>query len=142
MKSKERPGCRGCTSIDWLLRLKNTERPYRLRRMHTNQSERLAVETACMKNRERPGCRGCTLLKMRDWLPRLIDEQKGARLQRDRERHREQQQPQLLLLEQPSVQAKMCKFHSQFSTLDVPKCSKGFPGLKFHSSSTECLPCS
>ena len=95
------------------------QREVRLERMRTSQSERLATET---------------------------EEQREARRQCDRERHREQQQPsQLPLLEQPSVQAKMRRFHSHFSTLDVPTCttsSKGFPGLKLHSRSTECLPCS
>ena len=41
-----------------------------------------------------------------------------------------------VLLQCQSVQAKMDKFHSQFSTLDLPTrttCSKGFPGLIFHS---------
>ena len=82
------------------------QREARLQRMRANQSDRLAVKT---------------------------EQQREARLQRDREG---QQQPQLPLLEQPSVQAKMRKFRSQFSTLDVPTCttcSKGFPGLKFHS---------
>ena len=63
--------------------------------MRANLSERLAAET---------------------------EEQREARLQHNRERHKEQQS-QLPLLEQPSVQAKMRKFHPQFSTLDVPTCS-------------------
>ena len=65
--------------------------------MHANQSERLAAET---------------------------EQQREARLQRDREG---QQQPQLPLLGQPSVQAKMRKFHSQ-----VKKALMATPPLRFN----------
>ena len=104
--------------------------------MSANQSERLAGET---EEQREPGCRVLVPIKMRDWLPRLKNrERPGCRghvpieviIERlkNRERpdcsvtktDREQQQPQLPLLEQPSVQARC---HSQFSTLDVPTCT-------------------
>ena len=114
------------------------QREARLQWMCANQSDRLAAET----EEQREARLQLMCANQSDRLAAKTEQQREARLQGDREG---QQQPQLPLLEQPSVQAKMRKFHSQFSTLDVPTCStccKGFPGLKFHSSSTECLPCS
>ena len=81
---------------------------------------------------------------------RLVDEtaeERGARLQSDRVRHRQQQvmQAQLPLFQQSSVQTKMLKFHAHMATLDALRCStcsERFTGLKLHSHSTECLRCS
>ena len=95
------------------------ERKTRLQRMSTNQHERLAVGTP--KERE-------------------------ARLEHYSSRYREQQsvQPQLPLLRQCSIQAKMRKFHANMATLDTltcSTCSERFPGLHFHLKSNECLHC-
>ena len=95
------------------------EREARLLRMNTNQHERLAVETP---------------------------EGRETRLEQYSTRYREQQsvQPQLTLLHQCSIQAKMHKFHVNMATLDTPMnsiCSERFPGLHFHSTSNECLRC-
>ena len=93
------------------------QREARLERLSTLQSERLASETP---------------------------EQRVARLLRDRQGHRDQHS-QLPLLDQPSVQSKMQKFHEHFTALDVPMCvtcSKAFPGLKVNLQSGECLSCS
>ena len=70
------------------------QREARLERLSTLQSERLASETP---------------------------EQRVARLLRDRQGHRDQHS-QLPLLDQPSVQSKMQKFHEHFTALDVPIC--------------------
>ena len=99
----------------------------RLQRMSTNRSDRLAQAAETEEQREARLQRMRANQSERDWLLRLNSRERPG-----------QQKPQLPLLEQPSVQARMRKIHSQFSTLDVP----GFPGLKFHSRSTECLPCS
>ena len=69
------------------------QREARLQRMCANQSAETDSE-----NRERPGCRGCVPIKVR--LAAETEQQREARLQRDREG----QQPQLPLLELPSVQ--------------------------------------
>ena len=92
------------------------ERAARLQQMSANQHHRLAAETG----RERE-----------------------ARLQRNREGQRGQQS-QLPLFEQPSVQAKMQKFHAEIAALEMQKCttcSEGFPGLQLRSHSTECVRC-
>ena len=62
------------------------ERDIRLQHIRTTQIERLAAETA---------------------------EQRDARMQCDRERHRDYQvvHPQLLLVRQRAIKAKMLKFH-------------------------------
>ena len=96
------------------------ERQRTLQRMSTNQHERLAVETP---------------------------EERELRLDQYSTRYREQQsvQPQLPLLQQCSIQAKMHKFHVNMATLDTPTCStcsERFPGLHFHSTSNECMHCS
>ena len=93
------------------------ERETRLQQMRTNQHERLAVETP---------------------------EERELRSEHYSTRYRKQQsvQPQLPLLKQCSIQAKMRKFHTNLATLDTPTCStcsEGFPGLHFHSKSNECL---
>ena len=82
------------------------QREARLQRMSANQSDRLAAETE--EQREAKLQRMCANQSER--LAAETEQQRETRLQRDRER---QQQPQLPLLEQPSVQA---KFHSQFSS--------------------------
>ena len=110
-------------SINWHERLAvetPKERETRLQRMSTNQRERLAVETP---------------------------EVRELRLYHYSTRYREQQsvQPQLLLLKQCSIQAKIRKFHANVAALDAPTCftcSERFPGLYFHSESNECLCCS
>ena len=79
--------------------------------------------------------------RTRDRLAAETDKEREARLQHDRERHREQQS-QLPLFEQAAVQAKMRKFHAHLATLNVFTCLEGFPGLQLHSHSTECLRCS
>ena len=96
------------------------EREARLQRLSTKQHEKLAVEPP---------------------------DEREARLEHYSTRYREQQpvQPQLPLLQQCSIQAKMRKFHVNMATLDTPMCStcsERFPGLHFHSTSNECLRCS
>lgn len=84
--------------------------------MSANQHHRLAVETGS---------------------------EREARLQRNREGQRGQQ-PQLPLFEQPSVLAKMRKFHAEIAALEMQKCTtclEGFPGLQLCSHSTECVRC-
>ena len=82
------------------------EREARLQQMSVNQRDSLAAETE--EERE------ARLQHMRDnYHDRLAaetEEEREARLQCDRERHRGQQ-TQLPLFEQPSVQAKMRRFH-------------------------------
>ena len=82
-------------------------------------------------------------LRQNERLVAETQEQREARLQRDRERHRDQHS-HLSLIDQPSVQSKMLKFHGHFATLEMPTCptcSKRFPGLKVNSQSGECLSC-
>ena len=73
--------------------------------------------------------------------------ERETRLQNDRERHRQQHlaQHRLPLLEQPSVQAKMRAFHRHLNTLrsvTCTTCSEGFPSLKLHAQTSECVRCS
>ena len=92
------------------------ERAARLQRMSANQHHRLAAETGS---------------------------EREVRLHRNSEGQRGQQS-QLPLFEQPSVQAKMRKFHAEIAALELQKCttcSEGFPGLQPRSHSTECVRC-
>ena len=91
--------------------------------------------------------RDTRLQRTRDRLAAETTEERDARLECDRARHREQQnvQSQFPLLQQYSIQTKMRKLHTNMGTLDTPvctTCSEGFPGLQLYSKSTECLRCS
>ena len=90
------------------------KRAARLQQMSANQHHRMAAETGS---------------------------EREARLQGNREGQRGQQS-QLPLFEQPSVQAKMRKFHAEIAALEMQKCttcSERFPGLQLRSHSTEAL---
>ena len=92
------------------------ERAARLQQMSANQHHRMAAETGS---------------------------EREARLQCNREGQRGQQS-QLPLFEQPSVQAKMWKFHAEIAALEMQKCttcSERFSGLQLRSHSTECVRC-
>ena len=92
------------------------ERAARLQQMSANQHHRMAAETGS---------------------------EREARLQCNREGQRGQQS-QLPLFEQPSVQAKMRKFHAEIAALEMQKCttcSERSPGLQLRSHSTECVRC-
>ena len=116
------------------------ERAAKLQQMSANQCHRLATET----EEER----AARLQRMRDRLASETEEERAgsereAKLQRNREGQRGQQS-QLPLFEQPSVQAKMRKFHAEIAGLEMQKCttcSEGFPGLQLRSHSTECVRC-
>ena len=133
------------------------ERAARLQQMSANQCHRLATETEE---------RAVRLQWMRDRLASETEEERAtrlqqmsanqhhrsaaeagsereARLQRNREGQRGQQS-QLPLFKQPSVQAKMRKFHAEIAALEMQKCttcSEGFPGLQLRSHCTECVCC-
>ena len=101
----------------------NKERDIRLETISTHRRERLATETA--EERE------LQLQQMREH-DCLAQETVQERL------------PSFQLLDQPSTQAKMKKFHSYFSSLHSPTCStclESFPGLQLRSPSTECARC-
>ena len=75
-------------------------------------------------------------------------EHREARLQCERESHREsyreQQMQGVPLFQQHSVQTKMLKFHTHFSTMELLRCStcsEAFPGLHLHPGSSECVRC-
>ena len=75
-------------------------------------------------------------------------EHREARLQCDRESHRESYREQRMqgipLFQQHSVQTKMLKFHAHFATMELLRCStcsEAFPGLHLHPGSSECVPC-
>ena len=72
--------------------------------------------------------------------------EREARLQCDRQRHREQVvvQSQLSLFQQHSVRSKMLRFHAHMASLDSPQCttcSESYPGLRLGSQSTVCQRC-
>ena len=90
------------------------ERQARLQRLSAGQRDRLAAETA---------------------------EERQARLQRDRQSQQERLATQLqtALFEQPSVRAKMAKFHSRLTALEVAQCAtclEMFPGMNMKSVAT------
>ena len=98
--------------------------------MSALQHERLAAETTTERDTR--------LQRMRDRLAAETNEERDARLECDRARHREQQnvQSQLPLLQQCSIQAKMCKLHANMATLDTPvstTCSERFPGIQLYA---------
>ena len=97
------------------------QREARLQRMLANQSDRLAAETE--EQREARLQRMCANQSER--LAAETEQQREARLQRDREG---QQQPQLPLLEQPSVKQRCVNFiHSsvRWMCLHVPPVLRG-----------------
>ena len=119
------------------------ERETRLQRMSTNQHEYLAVEIP----EERETTLQCMSTNQHERVAVETPEEGEMRLEQYSTRYREQQsvQPQLPLLQQCSIQAKMHKFNVNMATLDTPTCStcsERFPGLHFHSTSHECLRCS
>ena len=119
------------------------ERETRLQRMSTNQHERLAVETP--EEREARLHRMST--NQHERLAVVTPKEREMRLDQYSTSYSEQQsvQPQLPLLQQCSIQAKMHKFHVNMATLDTPTCftcSERFSVLHFHSMSNEWLRCS
>ena len=110
------------------------ERDARLRQIRDNRRQSLATES----EEER----AVRLQRMRDRLAAETGSEREARLQRNREGQRGQQS-QLPLFEQPSVQAKMRKFHAEIAALEMQKCttcSERFPGLQLrsHSAARTC----
>ena len=116
----------------------------RLQILSTNQAQRLSNETSTARDARQEQER------IRANQRRYVEthEQRGARLQGMRAFSNQQSHSstpqQLPLFEQPSVRDKMLKFHSEIATIDSPKCSvclEKFPGMKLHSSSTQCMHC-
>lgn len=115
------------------------ERAARLQRMSANQRHRLTFET----EEERADRLQQMSANQCHRLATESEEERAARLQRNRKRQRGQQ-PQLPLFEQPSVQAKMRKFHAEIAVLEMQKCTtclEGSPGLQRCSHSAECVRC-
>ena len=109
-------------------------RHVRLQVLSSNQARRLSSETHSARD-----------ARISENQRRSVEtrEQGEAGLQRMREQV-SYLPSQPLLFDQPSVRAKMLKFHSDIAGIDCPKCSvclEQFPGMKLHSSSTECLRC-
>ena len=110
------------------------ERAARLQQMSANQCHRLASET----EEERAARLQQMSANQHHRLAAETGSEREARLQRNREGQRGQQS-QLPLFEQPSVQAKMRKFHAEIAALEMQKCttcSERFPGLQLRSHST------
>ena len=110
------------------------ERAARLQQMSANQCHRLASET----EEERADRLQQMSANQHHRLAAETGSEREARLQRNREGQRGQQS-QLPLFEQPSVQAKMRKFHAEIAALEMQKCttcSERFPGLQLRSHST------
>ena len=110
------------------------ERAARLQQMSANHCHRLASET----EEERAARLQQMSANQHHRLAAETGSEREARLQRNREGQRGQQS-QLSLFEQPSVQAKMRKFHAEIAALEMQKCttcSERFPGLQLRSHST------
>ena len=92
------------------------ERQARLTDLTARQRERLAAET----EEERQARLADSTARQRERLAVETEKERQARL----EERREQQQVSndIPLLQQKSVQKKMRKFHSHFSTLAIPTC--------------------
>ena len=110
------------------------ERAAKLQQMSANQCHRLASET----EEERAARLQQMSANQHHRLAAETGSEREARLQHNREGQRGQQS-QLPLFEQPSVQAKMRKFHAEIAALEMQKCttcSEGFTGLQLRSHST------
>ena len=110
-------------------------RESRLQGLSARQNERLAAETP----EQREARLEDMSIRQNERLAAETPEQRAARLQHNRDQH-----SHLPLLDQPSIQSKMLKFHEHFATLRIPTCPtchKRFPGLKVNSQSGECLSC-
>ena len=110
------------------------ERDARLRQIRDNRRQSLATET----EEERAARLQQMSANQHHRLAAETGSEREARLQRNREGQRGQQS-QLPLFEQPSVQAKMRKFHAEIAALEMQKyttCSERFPGLQLRSHST------
>ena len=132
------------------------DREERLRRRRERERARRANETAEQKERrlrqrrERDRARRATQVT-EEREARLLQlsasqREREARLQCDRQRHREQVvvQSQLPLFQQHSVRSKMLRFHAHMASLDSPQCttcSESYPGLRLGSQSTVCQRC-
>ena len=115
------------------------QRTARLDRLSANQSGRLAMET----EEQRTARLERLSANQRGRLSTESSEQRELRLQSRRQSH--EIRLSTPLLKQRPVRTKMLKFHQHLATLQVPTCitcSKGFPGLKMSTQSSECFVCS
>ena len=121
----------------------NDDRETRLQHLRAKQQDRLAAET--------DDDREVQLQRLRNNQQHRLNEENAGerekRLQNDRESHRQQRlaQQRFPVLEQQSVQAKMRAFHRHLNALHsvtCTTCSEGFPSLKLHAQTSECVRCS